>query len=168
MDTTRLPRHIAIIMDGNGRWAKQRGLPRVMGHRAGVKAVRTVVETSVRLGVEVLTLYAFSHENWSRPKKELNTLMRLLDEFLAKERANLHKNNIRLISIGRTSRLPEFVRRRLSKIIEETRQNSGLILNLALSYGGRQEIIDAVKAIALKVQEGGYSIDQIDEELFGK
>ena len=142
-----LPRHVAIIMDGNGRWARLRSLPRVAGHRAGIAAVRDVVETSARLGCQVLTLYAFSVENWKRPRSEVDTLMSLLREYLRKELAALQENNIAFNVIGRMEALGPPVRRELLEGIESTRRNTGLLFNIALSYGGRAEIVDACNRI---------------------
>jgi undecaprenyl diphosphate synthase len=147
IDPGALPAHIAIIMDGNGRWARRRGLPRVAGHRAGISAVREVVEGSAELGVGVLTLYAFSVENWKRPRSEVSTLMQLLKEYLAKELDNIHKNNICFRTIGRTDQLDPSVRQELEKGIARTRHNTGMIFNVALNYGGRAEIVDAVNDI---------------------
>src|SRR5688572_30772244 len=141
IDRSSLPAHIAIIMDGNGRWARKRGLPRVAGHRAGINAVREVVEGSAELGIPVLTLYAFSVENWKRPRAEVSTLMQLLKEFLNKELGNIHKNNIRFRTIGRTDELDPSVQAELEKGIERTRPNTGMIFNVALNYGGRAEIV---------------------------
>ena len=142
IDRSALPAHIAIIMDGNGRWARKRGLPRVAGHRAGISAVREVVEGSAELGIPVLTLYAFSVENWKRPRAEISTLMQLLKEYLAKELDNIHKNKIRFRTIGRTDELDPSVRHELEKGIERTHANSGMIFNVALNYSGRAEIVD--------------------------
>jgi undecaprenyl diphosphate synthase len=147
IDRSALPAHIAIIMDGNGRWARKRGLPRVAGHRAGISAVREVVEASAELGVKVLTLYAFSVENWKRPQTEVSTLMQLLKEYLNKELENIHKNNIRFRTLGRTDQLDASVRRELEKGISRTSDNTGMIFNVALNYGGRAEIVDAVNEI---------------------
>lgn len=147
IDRNALPAHIAIIMDGNGRWARKRGLPRVAGHRAGINAVREVVEGSAELGIPVLTLYAFSVENWKRPHTEVATLMQLLKEYLNKELENIHKNNIQFRTIGRTDELDPSVRRELEKGIAHTRRNTGMIFNVALNYGGRAEIVDAVNRI---------------------
>jgi undecaprenyl diphosphate synthase len=147
IDRSGLPAHIAIIMDGNGRWARKRGLPRVAGHRAGINAVREVVEASAELGVKVLTLYAFSVENWKRPQTEVSTLMQLLKEYLNKELTNIHKNNIRFRTLGRTDQLDASVRRELEKGISRTSDNTGMIFNVALNYGGRAEIVDAVNEI---------------------
>ena len=143
-----LPRHVAIIMDGNGRWAEQRGLPRVEGHREGSEAVRAVTRTARRIGVEALTLYAFSSENWARPDEEVGALMELLAEFLESERAEMMENHIRLNAIGELGRLPERVRAKLAAVRAETAGNDGMVLTLALSYGGRQEIVQAARAAA--------------------
>jgi len=152
IDRSALPAHIGIIMDGNGRWAHKRGLPRVAGHRAGINAVREVVEGCAELGIPVLTLYAFSVENWKRPRAEVSTLMQLLKEYLSKELENIHKNGIRFRTIGRTDELDVTVRTELEKGIEKTRNNTGMIFNVALNYGGRAEIVDAVNRI---LQNGG-------------
>lgn len=168
VDKNKLPKHIAIIMDGNGRWAKARGLPRVAGHRAGIKAVREVVETCARLGIEALTLYAFSVENWRRPRREIRALMSLLEDFLAKEKDRLNQNNIRLNAIGRIEELPSSVQDRLKEICDATRQNTGLKLTLALNYGGRSEIVDAVKGIVRQVKRGRLKIEHIDEDRFSE
>src|SRR4030095_8482400 len=147
IDPKALPVHIAIIMDGNGRWARKRGLPRVAGHRAGISAVREVVEGSAELGISVLTLYAFSVENWKRPQSEVTTLMSLLKEYLNKEIENIHRNNIRFQTIGRTGELDVTVQRELEKAVARTSSNTGMVFNVALNYGGRAEIVDAVNAI---------------------
>ncbi|PQJ27944.1 isoprenyl transferase [Rubritalea profundi] len=156
------PEHIAIIMDGNGRWAKQRGLPRIAGHRAGAESVRRTVETCKNLGVKYLTLYAFSSENWKRPESEVKALMQLLERFLKEKTKEMMKQNVRLNAIGRTDMLPEKTRIQLDKAIETTADNTALTLNLALSYGSREEIVDATKSIAQKVATGEISIDDID------
>lgn len=147
IDRSALPAHIAIIMDGNGRWARRRGLPRVAGHRAGINAVREVVEGSAELGIPVLTLYAFSVENWKRPHAEVATLMQLLKEYLNKELENIHKNGIQFRTLGRIDQLDASVQRELDKGIAHTRKNTGMIFNVALNYGGRAEIVDAVNRI---------------------
>jgi undecaprenyl diphosphate synthase len=141
IDKTRLPAHVAIIMDGNGRWAKKKRLPRLLGHRAGSKTVREIVEVAGELGVQVLTLYAFSTENWARPKTEVDGLMRLLVSTLRKEVAHLNKNNVRLGTIGNIAQLPEIVQEELRRGKEKLQHNTGLRLILALNYGGRQDII---------------------------
>ncbi|HWQ42826.1 MAG TPA: isoprenyl transferase [Desulfosporosinus sp.] len=162
----RLPRHIAIIMDGNGRWAQKRALPRSMGHRAGVEALRKVVKTCSGLGIEVLTVYAFSTENWRRPKDEVGVLMTLLTEYLRKELNELHQNNVVLRTMGGIADLPREAQHELEHAIESTRNNTGLILNLALNYGGRLEIIEAVKKLSNDVLSGKLKIEEIDEECF--
>jgi undecaprenyl diphosphate synthase len=166
LDPTRLPAHIAIIMDGNGRWAGRRLLPRVAGHKAGVGPVRSTVETCARLGVKALTLYAFSVENWKRPRAEVETLWRLLRYYLRQELPELQKNDIRLQAIGRTDALPSEVRRELESVVDATSANRGLLVNLAINYGGRAEIVDAVNSI-LEVarSEGSLSSLKLDEEL---
>ena len=165
IDLKRLPQHIAIIMDGNGRWAKKRRLPRIAGHRAGIRAVRQVVEACARLGVGCLTLYAFSVENWKRPRTEVKLLMKLLREYLKKEIPELNKNNIRFGAIGRISSLPPAVQEDLHTTIEQTRANSGLRLTLALNYGGRAELIDAVRDLATRLQRHGtLNVDAITED----
>jgi undecaprenyl diphosphate synthase len=166
LDPARLPTHIAIIMDGNGRWAGQRRLPRVAGHRAGIGPVRSSVETCARLGVKVLTLYAFSVENWKRPRHEVETLWRLLRYYLRQELPDLQKNDIRLQAIGRLDALPPQVRRELESAIEATAANRGLLVNLAINYGGRAEIVDAVNAILEMARlDGSLARLKLDEEL---
>src|SRR5712671_4846214 len=147
LDPARLPEHIAIIMDGNGRWARRRSLPRVAGHKAGIGPVRSTVESCARLGIKVLTLYAFSVENWKRPRAEVETLWRLLRFYLRRELPELQQNNIRLQAIGRLEALPDAVRRELEAVIEATSRNSGLRVNLAINYSGRAEILDAINSI---------------------
>jgi undecaprenyl diphosphate synthase len=147
IDRNALPSHVAVIMDGNGRWARKRGLPRVAGHRAGTRAVREIVEGCAELHIQALTLYAFSVENWKRPRAEVSTLMSLLKEFLAKELETLCQNNIRLRTIGRIDELDPTVQQELAKTINDTQHNTGMVLSLALNYGGRAEIIDAVNRI---------------------
>src|SRR5438874_8486628 len=143
-----LPRHIAIIMDGNGRWAKRRGLPRIEGHRKGADSVREVTRAARELGVQALTLYAFSSQNWDRPLEEVRMLMALLRDYLVDERAEILDNGIRLTSIGNTERLPDFVREPLGELMEASKNNSGMVLCLALSYGGRDAICDAAGSAA--------------------
>jgi undecaprenyl diphosphate synthase len=147
LDARRLPAHIAIIMDGNGRWAKQRNIPRIMGHRAGVNSVRTVVETCAQLGLEALTLYAFSVENWKRPRTEVESLWRLLRFYLRRELENLMRNNVRLTAIGRLDALPVAARKELDAVIARTSSNRGLRLNLAINYSGRAELVDAMNSL---------------------
>ena len=159
----RMPRHIAIIMDGNGRWAKQRGKLRVFGHENGVKAVRQTVENCARLRVGYLTLYAFSTENWNRPKLEVDTLMRLLVTSLRKELKTLNENNIKLNAIGNIDSLPAKASQELKEVIAKTATNSGTTLTLALSYGAREELRSAVKAISTKVKNNIIPEESIDE-----
>jgi undecaprenyl diphosphate synthase len=166
IDLERLPRHIAVIMDGNGRWAKRRRLPRIAGHRAGIRAVRQAVEACARLGVPYLTLYAFSVENWKRPHTEVKLLMGLLREYLKKEIGELNRQNVRLGVIGRVAELPLPVQRDLRVALEETRGNSGLHLTLALNYGARAELIDAVRSLAEHQQRNGKMT--IDEATFSQ
>ncbi len=163
-----LPRHVAIIMDGNGRWAKKRGLPRIMGHRQGVKSVRRTVTRAREIGIKYLTLYAFSQENWQRPQDEVSLLMDLLYDYLEKELDRLLKNDIRLTTIGDIDRLPNRVREKLLDVMEETKDRDAMVLCLALSYGGRQEIVMAAKAIAQGVLRGEVQLDQLDEALFSR
>jgi len=160
----KLPRHIAIIMDGNGRWARENALKRVLGHKKGAQAVRTTVRTCRELGIDYLTLFAFSVENWSRPGEEVRALMALLDEYLKNELAEMLNNNIRLTTIGRVDMLTKVVRNRLERTIAETAHCSGMVLNLALSYGGRDEIVDAARSIAADVKKGLISEKDIDKD----
>ena len=162
----KLPRHIAIIMDGNGRWAKKRDLPRIEGHKAGVKAVEDVVVACRELGIEALTLYSFSEENWNRPKLEIDLLMDLLKEYLVKELPRMRKENIRFNVIGNIQKLPSLVQKFIRNNIKITKNNDGLILTLALSYGSRDEIVTAVKKIARDVQEKKLDPDRISEKDF--
>lgn len=166
VNTENLPRHIAIIMDGNGRWAKQHGKPRVFGHQSGVKAVRETTEAAAEIGIEYLTLYAFSTENWNRPKFEVNALMALLVETIRKEVKTLNKNNIRLAAIGDLKRLPEKSQKALQKAIDDTAQNTRMTLVLALNYSAKWEIMNAVKSLAEKVEEGNLKSGEIDEAVF--
>jgi undecaprenyl diphosphate synthase len=158
--------HIAIIMDGNGRWAKERGLPRAEGHRAGAESIREVTEACIELGVKYLTLYAFSSENWNRPQNEVDGLMKLLDRFLDEKASELDKQNIRLQAIGDLDRLPAATRKRLDRIQEQTKNHQTMTLVLALSYGAREEITAAVRSIAKAVVAGEISLEEIDPELF--
>src|SRR5712692_957254 len=160
----QLPGHIAIIMDGNGRWAAQRHLPRVEGHRAGIDSVRDVVETSARLGIDVLTLYAFSIENWKRPRAEISTLMTLLKRYLRLELGTLLKNNIRFRVIGRAEELPGDVQQELDSGMRQTEANTGMLFNIALNYGGRAEIVDAAR----RLLASGVKPDDVDERRFGE
>ncbi len=159
----QLPSHVAIIMDGNGRWAAHRHLPRVEGHRAGIDSVREVVETSARLGIDVLTLYAFSVENWKRPRAEVNTLMLLLKRYIRLELGTLHENDIRFNVIGRPEELSPDVRRELEIGIRQTESNGGMLFNIALNYGGRAEIVDAARRAIV----AGVSAEDLDERRFG-
>jgi undecaprenyl diphosphate synthase len=166
IDPARMPAHIAIIMDGNGRWAGRRKLPRVAGHKAGIGPVRATVEVCARLGIKALTLYAFSVENWKRPRHEVETLWRLLRFYLRQELPRLQKNDIRLQAIGRLEALPAPVRRELESAIEATAENRGLLVNLAINYGGRAEIVDAVNSILDMARlEGSLDSLRIDEDL---
>jgi len=170
LDPRRLPKHIAIIMDGNGRWARQRHLPRIAGHRAGVDAVRSTVETAARVGIQSLTLYAFSTENWQRrPRTEVGFLMRLLRQYLKQELPTLQKNNIRLDYIGRQHELPPEVQERMNWAREQTSRNTGLRLTLALNYSARLELVDACQAIAhAAAHNGGLAHLQFSEELIAQ
>lgn len=163
-----LPKHLAIIMDGNGRWAKQKGLLRAFGHENGTKSVRTTVETCAKLGIENLTLYAFSTENWNRPKLEVDTLMKLLISSLKKEFETLQKNNIRLNCIGNIDLLPSSAKKELLTVIEKTKNNTRMTLTLALSYGSREELLNAVKIISDKVKNNIISVDTIDESIINQ
>ena len=166
IDPGRLPAHIAIIMDGNGRWARRRRMPRVAGHKAGIGPVRSSVETCARLGVKVLTLYAFSVENWKRPRHEVETLWRLLRYYLTQELPDLQKNDIRLQAIGRLDALPDPVRRELESAVDATSNNRGLLVNLAINYGGRAEIVDAVNSILEMARlDGSIGRLKIDEDM---
>ena len=164
LDLQRLPQHVAIIMDGNGRWAQRRHLPRVAGHRAGVKAARQVIETCARLRVPCLTLYAFSLENWRRPQAEVDFLMRLLREYLKREMPSIHKNNIRFLVIGRSAELPDAVRHDLADAMRLTAHNTGMKLAVALNYGGRAELADAFNAMLDHVRQNGLTAFRADEQ----
>jgi len=168
INTDKLPKHIAIIMDGNGRWAKQKGLIRALGHEKGTKSVREVVESCAEIGIENLTLYAFSTENWNRPKLEVQTLMKLLVSSLKKEIKTLQDNNIKLNAIGNLSLLPKKVHEELKEVILKTKNNSRMTLTLALSYGSREEIAHAVKEIANKVKNNIISLENIDETIINE
>lgn len=162
----RLPRHVAIIMDGNGRWAEARGLERNAGHRQGVEAVKATVRAANELGIPRLTLYSFSAENWNRPKAEVQELMRLLDQYLETEIDEVMRNGIRIQAVGRLDRLPPTVRKRLDDVIERSRDNAEMTLAFALSYGGRQEIVDAVRGILKDAEQGKLDADALDEKTF--
>ena len=168
IDIDHIPKHIAIIMDGNGRWAKQKGKLRVFGHENGTKSVRKITEASAELGVEYLTLYAFSTENWNRPKLEVQTLMRLLISSLRKEIKTLQDNNIKLNAIGNLDDLPKKVHSELLDVIDKTKNNTRMTLTLALSYGSRVEIITAVKEISNKVKNNIISVENIDEYIINE
>lgn len=164
----QIPRHVAVIMDGNGRWAKQRGMPRVAGHEAGAESVREIVRACGESGVEVLTLYSFSTENWARPDDEVTALMALLERYLREELAELMSQGVRLSAIGELYRLPEVVRAGIAAVSQATADNKGLRLVLALSYGGRAEIVEAVREIATKVASGDIEARDIDEACIGR
>jgi undecaprenyl diphosphate synthase len=168
VDMNRLPAHIAIVMDGNGRWAKKRGLRRVEGHRAGIRSVKKVVRLCNDLKIQILTLYAFSTENWKRPRAEVAVIMSLLKTFLRKEIKELNANHVKLTAIGRLSELPSPALRELKKCMKMTSQNDGLILNLAINYGGRADIIDGIKKLAADIQNGKRTLQDIDEDLFNR
>jgi undecaprenyl diphosphate synthase len=161
-----LPRHIAIIMDGNGRWAKRRGLPRIAGHRAGVKTVKRIVEAAGELKLSILTLFTFSTENWQRPREEVSAIMNLLYETTKRELNELEKNNVKLITTGKIEELSLRRKEILEKAIQRTKDNTGLVLNLALNYSGRSEILDAVKKISLDISSGIIKPEGMDEKLF--
>jgi undecaprenyl diphosphate synthase len=164
----RLPNHVAIIMDGNGRWAKQLGRPRVFGHRRGVETVRSIVETADRLGVKVLSLYAFSEENWGRPAHEVTTIMTLMNTYLLRNRDELHEKNVQLRTMGRLERLPPKTLKLVRESEDLLRDNTGLVLNIALSYGGRTEIVEACRAVARRVQSGELSPQDINHDVLGE
>ncbi len=163
-----LPRHVAIIMDGNGRWAKERHLPRIEGHRAGAESARVIIRTAGELGIKYLTLYAFSVENWNRPKEEVDALMKYLVHYLKTETPELNKNNVRLEVIGQIYRLPEVVQEHLKKTLATLNKNNGLTLIMALSYGGRTEIVDAVRSIGKKIKAGELDPADINEQVFAQ
>ncbi|KXG75785.1 isoprenyl transferase [Thermotalea metallivorans] len=168
IDLENLPVHIAIIMDGNGRWAKKRGLPRTAGHKAGVEALRDIIRTCSRLGIKYLSLYAFSTENWKRPQEEVNGLMQLLVLYLRKEVEELHENHVKINVIGDIQGLPENARQEVEAAVARTENNDGLVVNIALNYGGRAEIIQAVKEISRRAKRNELDIEAIDEEIFSK
>ncbi|MFN4199010.1 MAG: isoprenyl transferase [Flavobacterium sp.] len=168
IDTEKLPQHMAIIMDGNGRWAKQKGMLRVFGHENGTTSVRKTVEACAKLGIKHLTLYAFSTENWKRPKTEVDTLMNLLIKSLKKELKTLNENNIKLQAIGNIEQLPSSAFRELNEVIDKTKTNNRMVLTLALSYGSREEILNAVKTISDKVKNNIISIAEIDESIINQ
>ena len=168
LDSTNIPAHIAIIMDGNGRWAKQRGLSRIKGHYAGVETIRDIINTSAEIGIKYLTLFAFSVENWARPRLEINQLMKLLERYLQKEKKTFLKNNIRFNTIGDLSALPRSVQKIIKQIMRETASLSGLTLTLALNYSGRSEIVAAVKRLTQDIQDGTFSQDDVSEQTFSR
>jgi len=164
----KVPRHVAIIMDGNGRWARERGLPRIFGHQAGIESVREIVRACGEVGIEALTLYVFSVENWERPREEVRGLMAMLRELLRKEVRELDKKNVRLMSIGHRDLLPKVVQEELERAIKSLKKNTGLVLNLALSYGGRAEIVEAARRIGEEAKEGKLDPAKLDEKTFAK
>lgn len=166
--SSKVPRHVAIIMDGNGRWAKERGWPRLKGHEQGARNVETICEACINEGVEYLTLYAFSTENWKRPAHEVSGLMLLLEHFLSEKIAMMNRNGVRLTTIGRTQDLPKAARNRLLRGIEETASNNRLTLTLALNYGGRDEILDAVRSIAAEVKAGSLELSSVTAETISR
>lgn len=166
IDRDSLPKHIAFIMDGNGRWAKTRGLPRIAGHREGIKSVRDIVTASREIGIKVLTMYAFSAENWKRPEFEIRALMMFLEEYLQKELNTLMEKDIRFMTIGQTDKLPGSVQKWLRRVIKETEHNNSMILNIALSYGGRTEIVDGLRAVTKDVLNGKVLPEEIDIDMF--
>ena len=165
IDTNKIPKHIAIIMDGNGRWAKKQGMARIFGHRNALTSVRESVEAAAEIGTEAITLYAFSSENWNRPKTEVDALMNLLISSLKKELPNFQKNSIQVNAIGGLKNLPAKAQKTLQEVIEATKKNSRVVLTLALSYGSREEIVNAVKNISKKVVNNELSIEEIDENI---
>jgi len=167
LDRSRMPEHVAIIMDGNGRWARSRGLPRAFGHRAGVESLREVVRTASEVGVRILTVYAFSTENWRRPREEVGLLMNLLTEYLNNEIDELCRNQVRIGAIGRIADLPPAAVKALERARRRSAANGGLLLNLALNYGGRAEMVDAVRRVASDVLAGRITVEQVDEDLLG-
>ena len=168
IDVAKLPKHLAIIMDGNGRWAKQQGLLRALGHESGTKSVKVIIEASAKLGIEFLTLYAFSTENWNRPKLEVDTLMKVLINSLKKELTTLQKNNIKLNAIGNIDKLPKSAQKELLDVIDKTKDNTQMTLTLALSYGSREELVAAVRNICSKVKNNIISIDAIDDSIINE
>ena len=168
INKNNLPKHLAIIMDGNGRWAKQQGLLRALGHESGTKSVKVIIESSAKLGIEFLTLYAFSTENWNRPKLEVETLIKVLINSLKKELVTLQKNNIKLNAIGNLEKLPKSAQKELLDVIDKTKDNTQMTLTLALSYGSREELVNAVRNICNKVKNNIISIDTIDDSIINE
>lgn len=166
-DKDKIPQHLAIIMDGNGRWAKKKGLPRSAGHREGAKAVKRVIASCLKYNIPALTLFAFSTENWKRPKNEINYLLKIFERVLSKEKANLIKNNIKINFIGRLKELPNSLNEKMNELSESTRKNNKLILNIAINYGGRAEITDALKSITIKILDKKLNIEEINENTIG-
>lgn len=165
LDMENIPKHIAIIMDGNGRWAKKRKLPRTMGHKAGVETIRRVLKEADKLGVKYMTLYAFSTENWKRPKEEVNALMKLLIQYLRQEINELHKNGVKINVLGDITKLPKECQEEIEKSVDKTKNNVGITMNVALNYGGRDEILRAVKSISEEVLKGNINIEDINDEV---
>ena len=168
LDKNNIPQHVAIIMDGNGRWAKEKNLPRTFGHREGIKRVKETVRVAAKLGVKVVTFFAFSSENWNRPKNEINALMRFLNNFLDKEIRELDKNNIRFMVLGKDEPLPQDIVAKIRKSQNQTKDNSGLVMALALNYGSRQEIIEAVKKVYKAAKKGELNLEELTEEDFSR
>ena len=167
-DNLKTPKHIAFIMDGNGRWAKERGMSRTCGHQEGIKRVKEIIRGASQLKIQVVTFFAFSTENWSRPRNEVNILMRYLGNFLDKEVIELHKNNMRFMVIGRNDPIPKYLQAKIRKAQEKTRENTGLKVILALNYGGRQEIVDAAKKFAKDVLTGKTELENLEAEQFSR
>ena len=168
IDKDNIPKHIAIIMDGNGRWAKKKNLPRTMGHKAGIETMKKIVKEADKLGIKYLTVYAFSTENWKRPKEEVSALMKLLVQYLRSEIAELHENNVVLKVLGDITQLPDECETEIRESLKLTENNTGLILNIAFNYGGRDEIVRAIKAIASECKEGNIDIDSINNDVVEK
>lgn len=167
IDKNKLPRHLAMIMDGNGRWASKKGLPRSVGHKEGAEAVKRIIADCLDINIPILTLFAFSTENWKRPKNEIMYLLKLFERVLSKEKANLIKNNIKINFIGRLNDLPNSLNKKMSELHESTKRNNKLILNIAINYGGRAEIVDALKSIMRKIDEKKLNIEEINEDTIG-
>lgn len=167
IDKNKLPRHLAMIMDGNGRWANKKGLPRSVGHKEGAEAVKRIIANCLDINIPILTLFAFSTENWKRPKNEIMYLLKLFERVLSKEKANLIKNNIKINFIGRLNDLPNSLNKKMSELHESTKKNNKLILNIAINYGGRAEIVDALKSIMRKIDEKKLNIEEINEDTIG-
>jgi undecaprenyl diphosphate synthase len=166
LDENNIPQHVAIIMDGNGRWAKERGLPRTLGHRAGVDRVKEIIRAANELGIKFLTFFTFSTENWSRPKREVDMLMRSLNNFLSSQLQELNKNNIRFMTIGKDDPIPKYLQTKIKEVENKTRDNTGIVVVLALNYGARQEIVDAVKKYTGEVLEGKVNLENLDVKSF--